>query len=183
MVAKGFHRQYSDVVFYEDGQNLVFEAPEMRIHYVKRHLNRVEMKAVFGSRIEHAKVDKGIFVTGKTDIAYFACLLSLQHRLLGSSLCKDPVGILGTNHLVMLQKIDPVCLESLQGFVKLLRRRLLGTAIELGHQEDFFAITVPKRFAHPNFAGPVVIVPAVIHKSNSAIDRRSDNPGAVTLYR
>ena len=51
---------------------------------------------------------------------------------------------------------------------------MLGPTIDFRHQKDLGAGTVSKGFAHANLAVAVVVVPAVIHKGNSLIDRAAD---------
>src|ERR1700722_16976815 len=98
----------------------------MRVHDVERHLYGVEMKFISRRRFEHSKVNEWIFVSSKTDVTDLTCFSGLQHRFLSSAFAKDAVGVLGPNHFVMLEEIDVIGLESLQGFVHLACRFFFG---------------------------------------------------------
>ena len=53
-----------------------------------------------------------------------------------------------------------------------------GAAIDFGHEEDFVAIAVAERLAHADLAVAVVIVPAVVHEGDAAIDGGADDADA-----
>src|SRR5207302_11274240 len=50
----------------------------------------------------------------------------------------------------------------------------LGTAIDLVHQEDLQTISVLKSLAHADLARALVVVPAVIHEGDAAVDGLTD---------
>ena len=54
-------------------------------------------------------------------------------------------------------------------------------AVDLGHQEDLLPVTVLKRFAHSRFAHAFVVVPAVIHEGDAAIDSLADEANRILL--
>jgi hypothetical protein len=41
--------------------------------------------------------------------------------------------------------------------------------------ECLFAVTIPKRFAHPDLAGPIVVIPTVVQEINTSIDGGAHN--------
>ena len=100
---------------------------------------------------------------------------------MGAARGEDPVGIFQSNYLVELHKVDAVGAQSLKRFVDLLGGRLFGSAVDLGHEKDLLAITVPECLSHANFAETVVVVPAVVHEGDSGVDRATDDPNAVAL--
>ncbi len=55
----------------------------------------------------------------------------------------------------------------------------LISAIDLGHQKGFLAITIAQRSAHSNFAFSVVVVPAVVEKIDSFIDPGANDANAL----
>src|SRR5713101_2332443 len=46
VVTHGLHTQNASIVLEQDGQNLLFETIEVRVHYVEGHLNGIERKTV-----------------------------------------------------------------------------------------------------------------------------------------
>ncbi len=119
-----------------------------------------------------------ILVAGKADEADLARLFCRDQRFERSVGGKEAVGILQTNVLVILHQVDDVGLQPLQRLVDLGRRRRLGAAVELGHQEDALPIAVAQRVAHAPLALAVVVVPAVVHEGDAAIDGRADDADA-----
>src|SRR5882724_10603945 len=51
VVTHGLHAKNADSVLEQDGQNLLFETVEVRVHYVQRHLNGIEREAVLCSGV------------------------------------------------------------------------------------------------------------------------------------
>jgi hypothetical protein len=70
-----------------------------------------------------------------------------------------------------LQKINYVRLQAAQRLLDLSGGGVLIPAIDLRHQEDLLPVTIAERLAHPDLTDTVVVVPAVIHESDAAIDR------------
>ena len=58
----------------------------------------------------------------------------------GAALGKDAVRIVEADDFVMLQQVDVVRLEPLQGFIDLAGGGFLGAAIDLGHQERLLPV-------------------------------------------
>ena len=50
------------------------------------------------------------------------------------------------------------------------RRVLFSTTVNLGHQENSLAISVPQSLPHALLTGAIVIVPAVVHEVDAAIN-------------
>jgi hypothetical protein len=152
--------------------------PKLRkwgIHQVERHLHGVEAKAMFRGDFEHVEVDARILVARKADIPQLAGPLGVHEGGVGAVLGEDAVWILEADDLMVLDEVDRIHLETAQGFVKLLGGLLLRSAINLGHQENFFTVAVTKRLAHAEFAGALVVVPGVVHEVDAAVNRRADD--------
>ena len=77
-------------------------------------------------------------------------------------------------HFMMLHQVYIIDLQSFQRLVDLLLGRLERATIDLAHQKNFFAVAVLECHAHANLAAPIVIIPAVIHEIDSAIDGTTD---------
>jgi hypothetical protein len=89
---------------------------------------------------------------------------------------KKTVGIFQPNVLVILNQIDVIRLETLQRFVNLPRRRVFRPAVEFGHQKYLLPVTIAQRRTHPLLALTEIIIPAVIHEVDAAIDGAPNNP-------
>jgi len=87
-------------------------------------------------------VDVRVFVAGETDETNLASFLGVEHGLLRAALGKDAVRIFKADDLVMLNEIETVGLEALEGFIDLLSGFVFGAAVELGHEEDLLAIAI-----------------------------------------
>jgi hypothetical protein len=72
---------------------------------------------------------------------------------------------------VVLDQVDAVGLQTAERFVQLSRGLALGAAVDLGHQEYPVPIAVLERLAHPELALALVVVPAIVHEGDAAIDR------------
>src|SRR5258708_29288679 len=142
----------------------------MRVHYVDRHLDSVEVKAVLIGSLKHAQVYAGILVTCEADEAYFARLLCFLNSLHGPTRGEDNIRIVEANDLMELQEINYVCLQTSQRLLNLSGSRVLIPAIDLCHQQDLLPVTIAERLAHPDLADAAVIIPAVIHEGDTAID-------------
>jgi len=71
---------------------------------------------------------------------------------------------------VVLEQVDDVGLEALEALVDLLGGGLLRPAVDLVHQEDLRAVAILQGLAHADLARAFVVVPAVVHEGNAAID-------------
>jgi len=68
-----------------------------------------------------------------------------------------------------------------QRLVDLAGGALAAAGVKLGHQEGFFAVSVAQGFAHADFAGAVVVVPAVVEEVDAFIERGADDADAFLL--
>src|ERR1700741_3373570 len=91
-------------------------------------------------------------VARETDKADFPGLLGFQDSFHPAAFRKDAIRVGVANHLVKLEEIDPVGLQSAQGLVELACSGGLGASVDFGHKESFLAIAVPQRVSHANFA-------------------------------
>jgi len=82
------------------------------IHYIERHLYRIEMEVVICRDSQRIQVDVGIFVAGKSDVSNLAGFLCGQDRLHCPTFRENTVGIVEANNFVMLQQIDVVGLQA-----------------------------------------------------------------------
>src|SRR5436190_16286897 len=80
-----------------------------------------------------------------------------------------------------LHQVDAIGLQASQGFIDLPGGGLLGPAIDLGHEEDFLPVAVAQSLPHTDFTGTAIIVPAVVHESDPAVDAPADNCDALRL--
>ncbi len=73
---------------------------------------------------------------------------------------------------MVLNEVDAIGPQALQRRVDLVRGFGFAAAVHLGHQVDFVAIAaLVERDAHPQLASPLVVVPAIVHERDAAIDR------------
>src|SRR5712691_7939191 len=78
-----------------------------------------------------------------------------------------------------LHQVDAIRLQALQGFVDLPASDLFGSAVDLGHEEDFLPVAVAQSLPHADFTGTTIIVPAVVHEGDPAVDSPADNRDAL----
>src|SRR5271169_6893278 len=117
----------------------------------------------------------GILVAGEADVADLARLLRLLQRFEGPVCAKETVGVLHPDGLVVLQEVDRVRLQTLQGFDDLPGRGSLRAPVELRHEENALSVAIAESLAHPALALPIVVVPAVIHERDPPVDRAADD--------
>ena len=181
MVAHRLHPEHPDPVSHEHRQDVPLEAVVVGVHRVERHLHRVETEAVARSHLEHLQVDLGALVPGETDVADLARLFGLEHRFHCPARRKNTLGIVHPDDLVELQEVDVVGLEPAEGFFDLPRRRVPIAPVDLGHQKRALPVPVAQRLAHSDLALPAIVIPAVVEKGDSAVDRGADEADAVRL--
>jgi hypothetical protein len=58
-----------------------------------------------------------------------------------------------------------------------------GAAIDLGHKEYLFSITIAQSLAHTDFAFSAVIVPTVIHERDTLIDGAANQLNTLIFVR
>ena len=66
-------------------------------------------------------------------------------------------------------------LQSSQRFIDLAGRGVLRPAIEFRHQEHFLPIPITERQPHAPLAFPIVVIPAVVHEGDAAVDRTTND--------
>ena len=130
---------------------------------------------------QHVQVNVRVFVTRKTDETDFACFLRFQHRFHRAIFGEDAVGIFEADDFVVLEQVEVIGLQPLQRLVNLAGCFLAGAAIELGHQENFVAVSTLERLSHAHFTGAVVVVPGIVHEVDAAIDGSVDEANGVLL--
>jgi hypothetical protein len=82
---------------------------------------------------------------------------------------------------VVLEQVDDIGLEALEALVDLLGGGLLRPAVDLVHQEDLLAVAILQGLAHADLARAFVVVPAVVHEGNAAVDGLADELNRLAL--
>jgi hypothetical protein len=152
---------------------------EMRIHHVNRRLHSIEMKRMFVGSLKHAQVFDGILVTCEADVANFARLPCFLNSFDGPTGSEDSIWIVEANNLMELQEINHIRLQAPQRLLNLSGSGVLIPAIDLCRQENLLSITIAECLAHPVLADTSVVIPAVIHQSDTAIDCRAKQTDAL----
>src|SRR5215471_2735433 len=134
---------------------------------------------VLGGGGEHFEMNVRTLVSGKTKEANFAGFLRGENGFESSSGCKDSIWIGVSNDFVKLKQVDTVGLQAPKRFFELAAGRGFISSVDLCHQESLFAIAVPERFAHTNFALAAVVVPAVVQKVDALVESLSNNRDAL----
>src|ERR1035438_625614 len=126
-------------------------------------------------------MDGRTLVAGKADIPDLPRLPGLERRFHGAAGREDAIRVVDPNDLVKLQEVDLIGSEPAQRLINLSCGRVLVAAIDFGHQESPLAIAVAQRLAHANLALPAVVVPAVVEKVDSPVDRRAHDTNTLGL--
>ena len=132
-----------------------------------------------GRDLVHPEMDHGILVPGEADETDLSRLLRFEHRFHRSALGEDAVRVLHPDDFVDLHQVDVIRLQPQEAFVDLPGRGRLGATVDLGHEEDLLAVAVAQGLAHADLAGAVVVVPAVVHEGDAAVDGAADDPDAL----
>ena len=82
---------------------------------------------------------------------------------------------------MVLQQVDHVGLQALEGLIDLPGGLLLGAAVDFGHEKYPVAIAVFQSLAHADLTAAIVVIPAVVHEVDAGIDGGADNPDTVFL--
>src|SRR6185437_4232660 len=165
-----------------DGNDFLFEAVVMGVHHVEGHLHAIEAEVVLVRRLEHLQVNLGAFVAGESDVTHLAGFFSRENGFERAAGREDALGILHADDFMELEQVEMVGLQPAQGYVELLRGRLLVAAVNLGHQEGFLAVAIAEGFAHANFALAAVVVPTVVEEIDSAIEGGADDADTLLLF-
>src|SRR5665811_668548 len=80
-------------------------------------------------------------------------------------------------------RIDGICLEALEGLIKLFSGGLPGAPIDFGHEKNLLAVAVSQGLAHADFAFAAVVIPRVVHEVNAVIDGSTNDADALLLIR
>src|SRR5581483_1894814 len=155
-----------------------FEAAEVGVHHVQRHLGGSKSEPVLAGCCEHVKMDMRVLVSGEADEPEFAGLLGLDERGVGAVLGEGTIRIFVADYFVMLDEVDVVGLQTAEGFVELFGGFLFGSAVNFGHEEDLVAVTIAERLAEAGLTEAVVVVPGIVHEGYAAIDGGADDPEA-----
>src|ERR1700723_3122773 len=142
----------------------------MRIHDVDGHLHCIEVKPMLVGGLKHTQMHAGILVTCEANVTDFARLLCLLNSLHGAARGEDDIRIVEANDLMELQEINDIRLQTSQRLLNLPGSAVLIPAIDLCHQQDLLSVTIAECLAHPDLADTAVIIPAVIHECDPAID-------------
>jgi hypothetical protein len=120
-----------------------------------------------------------ILVPGKTKVTQLSCLLRFDEGFHCSAIGENAVWVFESDDLVHLHQVDVIRLQPQEAFINLSSRGLFGAAINLGHEEGLLTVAVAQSLAHADFAGAVVIVPAVVHEGDPAVDGAANDPDAL----
>src|SRR5882762_8343169 len=138
-------------------------------------LDRVKSESMGERGFEHLQMNVGILVAGEADIAHLALLYGIDQGFHTATRSENAGGVGVADHFMELQKVNPVGLQALERFVKLLGGCLLRLAVNLGHEEGFFAIAVAQCLAHANFARAAVVVPTVVEEVDAGVERSAND--------
>ena len=117
VVSHRFHAEYAYAILDQFRQHQFREAAKMSVHDVERHLDGIEVEAMFGRDFQHVEMDMRILVSGESDVAGFASFAGVEHSFLGATLGEDTVGVFEADDLVMLDEIDVIGLQALKRLV------------------------------------------------------------------
>ncbi len=79
----------------------------------------------------------GILVSREADESYLSGLAGRDKRLHCAARSEDSVGVVESDHFVVLQEVDFVQTQPLQRFVQLPSRFALCAPVDLSHHEGF----------------------------------------------
>src|ERR1022692_1300604 len=133
------------------------------------------METVRGRDFEHSQMHRRILVPGEADVSNFPRLFRIHQGFQRPAGSEEAVGIFHPDVLVKLNQVDVIRLQSPQRFIDLPGRGVLRPAIEFSHQEHFLSVPVTERKPHAPLAFPIVVIPAVVHEGDAAVDRTADD--------
>src|ERR1022692_1971619 len=122
-----------------------------------------------------------VLVAGESDVANLARFPRLHNRFIGPALREYAIGIIEANDFVMLHQINMVGLQAFQTSFNLPRRNFFRAPIDFCHQKDLAAIAVLQGLSHTDFTWAFVVVPAVIHEGNAAINGNAHQADTLLL--
>lgn len=150
----------------------------MRVHDVQRHLHRIKLESVLRGGFKHSKMHVRILVSGEANVAGSSRPPRFEQCLCSTLFIEETIRIFEANHFVKLQEIDVIDLEPTQRFIDLFGRRFSSPSVKFRHQEHTIAIAIGQCFAHANLTVAIIVIPAVVHERQPAIDRRPHDPNA-----
>jgi len=119
-----------------------------------------------------------VLVPSEANITQLASLLRFEQRGVCSLLIENTIRVFKPDNLMVLYQVDAIGLQPAERFVQLAGSGLFASSVNFGHEEDLAPVTVAQRFAHPDFTDAVVVVPAVVHEVDPAIDRAAHDSEA-----
>src|ERR1022692_2782982 len=133
------------------------------------------MEIVRGRNFEYSQVHRRILGAGEADVSNLPRLFRIRQGIERSAGSEEAVRILHPDVLVILNQVKVIRLQSPQRFIYLPGRRVLRPAIEFSHQEHLLPVPVTERKPHAPLAFPIVVIPAVVHEGDAAVDRTADD--------
>ena len=104
MVSEGFHPEDRDPLLDQDCRHLMLKTSKVGVHNVERHLDRIEMKPMVRSDLQHPEVHDWIFVHSESDMADLASFPGFENRFLSASVGEDSIRIVQPDDFMMLQR-------------------------------------------------------------------------------
>jgi len=157
------------------------ETPKMRIHYIQGHLHRIEAEAVIGSNFQHVQMNLRIFMPSETDVANLSGFPGVEHGFVGPALCEDTIRIIEANHFVMLNQVDMVRLQTSQRSFRSVSSRPLWSGRRSLSSEKLSGDIHPATLFPSELHLALVIIPAVIHEADAAVNRGAHQPDAFSF--
>src|ERR1035437_3621607 len=133
------------------------------------------METVRGRTFEHSQMHRRILVPSEADVANLPRLFRIHQGFERPAGGEEAVGILHPDVLVKLNQVDVIRLQSPQRFIDLAGRGVLRPAIKFSHQEHFLPLPVTERKPHAPLAFPIVVIRAVVHEGDAAVDLTADD--------
>src|SRR5579862_1746603 len=115
-------------------------------------------------------------MSGESDEANLAVFFSLGQRLGCSIRADKKFGIVVEAHAVDLPKIEMIGLQAAQRFFQHFesKRSVAPMRAGLGHQKNFVAASF-QSCTHPEFGLAAPVLPAIVEKSDTAVDGLVDH--------
>ena len=166
--AQALHADDASAPLDADGNDLLAEAAELRVHHVDGHLHRFPIERF----VQHSLVDARVAMPGEADVPNLARFLGFHCRPYATVL-EDPVRVVLVDDLVELPEIQIVRPQPLEAFVDAAHGARVVAFAPLGHQEDLVPpATARQRLAHHLLAAAVVVVPGVVEEGDAFVDGR-----------
>ncbi len=153
---------------FSSGNTLHFEAAELPVERVQRHLHGIERK----SGGEHPPMNFGVLMACKSYKPDFAFLLGLRQRFRRAIRPDEQLRIVIEAYAVYLPQIQMVRLQTAQRFLQHAQaeRLIAPVRADLGHQEHALANALQPA-PHPFFALAAVVFPTIVEGCDAAVYR------------